>query len=363
MAATRAADRARRSGRTPSKRQDSLACADLLWNSPLAPAENATDNYWSPHSMTIPMTRTRIFSALALGLVSLSVANRVARGQVSASSTLEDTIPPGANFDKAEFRFWAPPGVSTLRGTMVLVPGSNGDGRAMAEDTVWQSFAVRQHLALLACRFTDRPHDQKFIEDYVNVSHGSGQALLDALGRLAARSRHPELAAEPLLFWGMSAGGQFNYEFASWKPERVLAFVVNKGGIYYTALTPRATRAIPALLFIGGKDLESRVNTITGLFALNRRGGALWALAEEPGVGHVVGKSRDVSMLFFEDVLAARLNQDGTLKALGEAAGLVGDVKTHEFGPPAARGTPNYPSVWLVTERVAKAWKDMMLAP
>jgi pimeloyl-ACP methyl ester carboxylesterase len=33
----------------------------------------------------------------------------------------------------------------------------------------------------------------------------------------------------------MSAGGQFNYEFAAWKPDRVAAFVVNKGGIYYTA--------------------------------------------------------------------------------------------------------------------------------
>jgi len=117
------------------------------------------------------------------------------------------------------------------------------------------------------------------------------------------------------------------------------------------------------MLFIGGKDLDQRIHTITGLFALNRRGGALWALAEEPGVAHVVGKSRDVSMLFFEDVLAARLNQDGTLKALAEGNGLVGDPKTGNFGPAAPKGAGNYPSVWLVTERVAKAWKDMMLSP
>src|SRR5215471_14720667 len=249
------------------------------------------------------MPRTRYFAAITLGVTALCITGQVARGQGSGASTLEDTIPPGANFDKAEFRFWAPPGTVTLRGTMVLVPGSNGDGRAMAEDTVWLAFAARQHLALLACRFTDKPHDQNFIEDYVNVSHGSGQALLDALGHLAARSKHHELASEPLLFWGMSAGGQFNYEFASWKPERVVAFVVNKGGIYYTALTPRATREVPALLFIGGKDLESRVNTITGLFALNRRGGALWALTEEPSAAHIVGRSRDMALVFFEDIL------------------------------------------------------------
>jgi len=279
------------------------------------------------------------------------------------SQTVDDSIPPGANFDKAQFRLWTPRTNEKLRALLVLVPGSNGDGRAMAEDTVWQAFATKNRLAIIACRFTDKPHDQGYIEDYVNVSRGSGQALLDAIGHFATQTGHAELSSAPLLLWGMSAGGQFDYEMAAWKPEKVAAFIVNKGGIYYTALTPRETRAIPAMLFIGGKDLEQRVHTITGLFALNRRGGALWALAEEPGVGHVVGKSRDVSMFFFEDVLAARLNQDGTLKALSEAAGLVGDAKTHEFGPPPAKGAPNYPSVWLVTERVAKAWKDMMLAP
>ena len=207
-----------------------------LWRAPRAPL-TITDR---PLPLTIPMTRLRTFGALAAGFLVFSIANRAVEAQAPSTSTLEDTIPPGANFDKAQFRFWAPPGVATLRGTMVLVPGSNGDGRAMAEDSVWQAFATKQRLALLACRFTDKPHDQNFIEDYVNVSHGSGQALLDALGHLAERSKHPELASEPLLFWGMSAGGQFNYEFAAWKPERVLAFVVNKGGIYYTALTPRA---------------------------------------------------------------------------------------------------------------------------
>ena len=103
--------------------------------------------------------------------------------------------------------------------------------------------------------------------------------------------------------WGMSAGGQFNYEFTAWKPERVAAFIVNKGGIYYSALVSKAARAVPGLLFVGGNDLQSRIDTITGLFAVNRRGGAVWALVVEPGLGHVVGQSKDLGALFFEDVL------------------------------------------------------------
>lgn len=290
--------------------------------------------------------------ALHLAASALFLATAVVHAQ-----TVDDSIPPGANFDKAQFRLWIPQSVPHLRAILVLVPGSNGDGRAMAEDSVWQAFATRNQLAIVACRFTDKPHEQGFIEDYVNVSHGSGAALLEAINRFGARTGHAELANAPLLLWGMSAGGQFDYEFAAWKPERVIAFVVNKGGIYYTALTPRPTRSVPALLFVGDKDLESRVETITGLFALNRRGGALWALVNEPGAAHVVGRSRDLSVVFFEDVLPMRLGGSGGLAPLAESAGVIGDPHTKEIRGTGEGDQPKYPTAWLPTRRTALAWQ------
>jgi poly(3-hydroxybutyrate) depolymerase len=280
--------------------------------------------------------------------------------QVPATGLMEEAAPPGANYDKAEFRFWSPRSAQTVRAVLVLVPGSNGDGRPAAEDAEWQAYATKNKLAIVACRFTDKPHDQSFIEHYANVSQGSGQALLDAITKFAARSKHPEIARAPLLLWGMSAGGEFNYEFTVWKPERVAAFIVNKGNFYYTALVPPAAREVPGMLFVGGKDLEFRTNTIVGLFAVNRRGGALWALAEEPGVGHVVGKSRDVAMVFFEDVLEIRL-ADGAagLKPMPAKPAFLGDLKTKSFQP-AGETAPPGPTAWLPTERVARAWLDMV---
>jgi poly(3-hydroxybutyrate) depolymerase len=306
---------------------------------------------------------THQFSRAVLALSCLVFASTLCRdlcAQTNSSTVVDETIPPGNNFDRAEFRLWIPRDAGTLRGALILVPGSNGDGRAQAEDTVWQAFAARQKLAIVGVRFTDKPHEQSFIEDYVNVSQGSGQALLDVLGKFAGRVQHPELANAPLVFFGMSAGGQFNYEFAAWKPERVIAFVVNKGGIYYTALTSRATRQVPAMLFIGGKDLESRVSTISGLFALNRRGGALWALAEEPAAGHIVGRSRDMSIIFFDDVLSLRLADGASLKPLTEKSGFIGDFKAKTFEPVGEKPAPNYPTAWLPSERVAKAWQAMI---
>jgi poly(3-hydroxybutyrate) depolymerase len=295
-----------------------------------------------------------------VGLMLMSFASASAQGAMQPV-TLDESRPPGENFDKADFRMWLPPVAGPLRAVVVLVPGSNGDGRPMVADSMWQSFAVRNRVALFGVRFTDKPHDQSFIEDYINVSKGSGQVFLDVLSAMAAKGNHAELAAAPLFLWGMSAGGQFDYEFVAWKPERVAAFVVNKGGIYYSALLPRAAREVPGLLFIGGKDLESRVATITGLFAVNRRGGALWALTEEPSVGHVVARSKDFGAMFFEDVMALRMPEGSMgLKPLAEKDGFIGDIHAKTFAPLGDGKVPSNPTAWLPTLRTAKAWQAVV---
>jgi poly(3-hydroxybutyrate) depolymerase len=303
-------------------------------------------------------TRAWVLVPMVAALFSLSVRATSERAQ----TTFDETIAPGANFDKAEFRLWLPPDVANVRAIVVLVPGSNGDGRPMAIDAFWQAFATKHSLALVGCRFTDKPHDQSFIEEYIDVPRGSGQALLDALASLATKSKHPEVAHAPFFMWGMSAGGQFNYEFVAWKPERVAAFIVNKGGIYYSALVSKAARDVPGILFVGEKDLEFRTNTIVGLFAVNRRGGALWALAQEPGAAHVVGRSRDLGAMLFEEVLPLRLpdaiatSGPVALKPIDPKSGFIGDLKAMATKPIAEAGTLSGPTAWLPTARVARGW-------
>ena len=130
--------------------------------------------------------------------------------------------------------------------------------------------------------------------------------ILDAIERLAKEAAHPEAAAAPLLLWGHSAGGEFNYEFACWKPERVQAFVVNKGGYYFTHLAPAATRKVPGIFFIGGRDEDFRIQSIQGIFAVNHKAGAVWNLAVRPDEGHELGKTRELAAEFFVDVLTRK---------------------------------------------------------
>jgi hypothetical protein len=67
-------------------------------------------------------------------------------------------------------------------------------------------------------------------------------------------------------------------------------------------------------------------------------------------------------MILFEDLLALRLaSSGGTMKPLEEKSGFLGDLKAKTFAPLGDGKVPNYPTAWLPTERVAKAWQAMVM--
>jgi len=305
-----------------------------------------------------PIVVIRVAVSFCFLLLSLGC---IACAQVIPGKSFDAAAGPGTNYDKAEFRLWYPEQVKSFRAALVLVPGSNADGRSDVNDRFWQAFASRYDIALIGCHFADKPHDE-LVENYANAAQGSGQALLDAVVAFSSRSDHPELANAPLLLWGMSAGGEFNYEFTAWKPERVAAFIVNKGGVYFSALLPTAARRVPGLLFVGEEDLEWRKRIVTGLFSLNRRAGALWALVEEPKVGHVVGRSQEMAAVFFDAILSLRIEANAStapLVKLDERSGIVGELTQGSIQPPSAKLDPSRLTDWFPTERVARAWQSL----
>lgn len=132
----------------------------------------------------------------------IATINGMAEAQVPGK-VFDEAAAPAANYEKAEFRLWYPDKARFLRAVVVLVPGANADGRPDVNDRFWQAFASRNEIALIGCHFTDKPHEEPFIENYANAAQGSGQALLDALIAFSGRSHHPELANAPLLLSGM----------------------------------------------------------------------------------------------------------------------------------------------------------------
>jgi len=276
------------------------------------------------------------------------------------AETYEVTMKPGAIHNMAAFKMWINPEAKKLRGILMLNPGSNSDGRNLVDDEFWQAFATKHDFALMGTYLTDHMHPNMMIEDYIQVSQGSGQAMIKSIDHFANESNHEELSYAPFLLWGHSAGGELNYEVAAWIPERVIAFVVNQGGYYYSSIPPEATRQTPGLFFIGLDDLPSRNAIIRGIYLTNRRAGALWTLAEEKGVGHEVVGSRDLAVEFYEEVMKKRLPKDvlgyKSLQPLTEEMGTMTNIYSHNITQ-LSDDVKREETSWVVSEKLARSWQ------
>jgi pimeloyl-ACP methyl ester carboxylesterase len=313
-------------------------------------------------------------STLAVPLAQLSDADQAfLRGEASPAANAAtpgtsavgapivwdyDAKPRGVpDLQAAQFRVWIPDATKPVRGMIALVPGTNGDGRGDANAGDWQALATELGFGLIACRFDSGAEDNVA---YTYAAKGSGKVLLAALDKFAAEHKRPEVAKAPLLLWGHSAGGQFNYNFACWKPERTIAFVVNEGGSCYETPSTPQTRATPAILFAGEKDTPVRVNNITDLFLKGRSRGALWAFCLEKGLGHSVGPSRRIAQQFFRSVVAMRLPpgaSPGNLKTLNQSEGLLAARKGEAV--PAAQYKGSLRDVsWLPDAATAALWSE-----
>jgi uncharacterized protein (TIGR03435 family) len=313
----------------------------------------------------IPRSRMRLARLVALATLYValspsgwSLTEQAANppGQVAAQApTLKLDYKDSST--KEAFRYWSPGYSQSIRGIVVLVPGANQDGRSMLDDAAWQNFAQEHRLALVSCFILGS-----------DPTDGSGDALERAIATFAAQSAHPELPHAPLLMYGESAGGQFNYNFAFWKPTRVLAFIANKGGIYNDESPDPRAYAIPGLFFIGMNDTKSRIDTITKIWADGRRQGALWALAPQPNSAHEFSKTPAIARTFFRAVLDSRLPNPTTavdgarMKPMNESQGWIGDLTTHEIRP-AASDVPAMDSAWLPNQAIATAWRAFVSVP
>ena len=255
---------------------------------------------------------------------------------------------------KSLFSFWIPQKESLPLAVVVLLPGLQGDGRGMVKDPAWQNLARKYRLALLGCYLTNGR------TIYYQVAKGDqGRVLFDALrtfGGLIGQAAG--LEKRPLLIWGISAGGQYAYNFACLHPEAVMAFVVNKGG-YYDDVGKQGVLKIPAIFFFGETDQDFRIQAITSRFAIGRRLGAPWCLVREPNIGHAIGASGRISVEFFDAVLSASASAKEAKPPVGDSFWL-GDLKTQEIFPSdssRARQERELTS-WLPSRRFAEIWQE-----
>ncbi|MEM6884507.1 MAG: hypothetical protein AAF571_05695 [Verrucomicrobiota bacterium] len=259
---------------------------------------------------------------------------------------------PGS-YNIAEFRLWHPNINRKPSAVLVLVPGANGDGRGMARDKKWQTLAAEFNWLIIACYLKGG--------NYQRPEAGSGDALLDAIEQMGETVGQTGLEDLPFLMWGTSAGGQFNFNYAQWKPKQVLTFVVNKGA-YYTAERDKKVRKIPALFFIGMKDSELRMKNISGLFFEGREKDAPWALIREPDQAHTIGASKEFSREYFRTIFPMRLPEgEDELQEIELDQGFVGHLETYEIAQNEDVDWDPEDSAWLPSQELMDSWLKIVI--
>jgi len=203
------------------------------------------------------------------------------------------------NFLLAEFRCYLPPAVDPVRGVAVLVPAYNEDGRNLAADPAWTTFADKNQVALLACHFQgDAGHD------YSNARRGSGQALVRVLRDLSVQTRRRELGNANFMLWGVSSGAQFAATMAMEKPDRTLGFVAVLGAYWLSA--DAQARKVPGLFISSRDQADGAVDRTRKHFTDSRTLGANWAYFETGSSTEALEGMQSYGQDFISGSMAAR---------------------------------------------------------
>jgi hypothetical protein len=190
----------------------------------------------------------------------------------------------------------------------------------------------------------------------------SDNALFTAVANVAELSGHAELAAAPVLTFGLDAGSPEAVGLASRYPERAIGVLV-RVPTSVPDLTAPAALAVPTLVMLSGLDGAALNTSAQATFSGIRSRGGLWALAVEPGVEHAQATARGntANIGWISAALSLRLpaNPGEPLIALDPSSGWLGNQTTLEIAPWADySGNPTTAS-WLLSESAAISWQSL----
>jgi len=258
------------------------------------------------------------------------------------------------NFTNALFRIYIPENIDTIRGVIHLVSQFNKDSREKTNDTIYQSLCNQLGFSLLGSQLDSR-----------DFAGGVGDALLKSLDTFSVRSNHPELKNAPIFFNGHSWGGQWAYDFALWKPDRVIGLLTHKGGYHTTGDAGEAIH-VPCYMFIGEEDRDYRITNLTGIFNENRPKGAPWTIAVEPDSGHSSVKDTSILFPYIRKIVKLRLPNEislvggVSLNKLALEEGWFGNRSSYLIGSiNCFLGETKYDS-WLPDKNTAIKWQSFV---
>ncbi len=237
-----------------------------------------------------------------------------------------DTIDDGIT---KSIRMKIPSGVNQVEG--ILMKGNPWQGEVLSyvDDSIANAFAESINFAVMGTSLWGR---FKIAEEFEIFEY-----LIDSLATI---SGHPEISDAPFIFFGCSNGGQMAHSYNSLRPEKCIAFLVDKGGYYINPIPDTLALKTPGILVAGELDAQYRINAINGLFYNNRPRGALWSHILYQGTGHLsIDETHFLFLAMAEEAYKLRypLNQTPimgpiTLRSLNKTNGWLSDSTSWNSG-------------------------------
>jgi hypothetical protein len=274
---------------------------------------------------------------------------------------------PGTIYQLGDFALYMPAGPDAPRSVIIALGSRNAKGFASGEPfgvpfppieaqlqamgQSLRSLADEQRVAILGTALADMPNDAL-----------SDQRILNALQAGAEASGRPGLSVAPIVMFGLFGGAPEASGFTARHPSRVAGLLL-KVPLSVAALTTPAQRQVPTLMVLA--ELEVFVdNTALGqAFAANRAGGALWAIAMEPGVPHqaFTPAFRTATREWLRSVLERRVaGSSGQTHAMPSQSGWLGDPSTGEVSPWGTYRGDRSTASWLPTRDAAEQWQRLI---
>ena len=233
--------------------------------------------------------------------------------------------------------------VKNPKAILVLSPGCNGNGKRLIENSVWQSFAAKQNIALIGLSFASKLEDLHNGKGYYYASNGSGDLLLKGIKKLFNQDI-------PILLYGFSGGAHFTSRFVEWKPERVIAWCAYSAGWWNK---PKSSKIMPPGIVACGEN-DNRLGASLIYFKQGRNIEKPWLWIGIPKNGH--SPDRKVE-LFVRDYFKILLKNQGVLAS--SKTGIWVDIDKKYIAKKHV--IKQYPSLtaWLPNSKLLPSWQSL----
>ena len=277
-----------------------------------------------------------------------------------------------ALYEMADIAVYVPPDVSTVRGVILALGGQ--DTRPLATgvfNNPDEGFNESQRQTRQGFLVLASAHGLAVMGS-VPLSDGpaSDTRVLAALDAVAVASDRLELAQAPLLIRGISAGARETFGFTVRRPDRVIGFALIIPPEPSTVTSP-AARDVPGYVLLAELDQIVDNNALTAFFAANRREGAIWSFAVEPGATHETTSSRARALMvdWMNTIFGLRLpptvapGVPVVLRSIDEASGWLGHRTSFAIAPYADYADDRLDASWLPSQGTAQTWHGFVTTP